>query len=65
MVVIVDNHFGTLMEAFVDDPDICLVHFLAHILGIYNSVMRYYCMVLMCMVGTWYGTRCTWLMFFS
>ena len=65
MAVVVDNRFGTLIEAFVDDPNICLVHFLTHILGIYNLVMRYYCMVLMCMVETWYGIRCTLLMFCS
>jgi hypothetical protein len=61
----VDNVIGTLRKAFVDDPDICLIHFLAHILCIYTLVMRYYYMVMMCIVCTWYATRCTWLMFCS
>jgi len=61
----VDNVIGKLIEELFDDPDICLVHFLAHMLGIYTSMMGSYYMVLMCMVGTWYGIGCTCLMFCS
>jgi len=32
---------GKLIEALVDDPDTCLVHFLAHILDIYIFCMVY------------------------